>query len=641
MIARSASPAATILLALTAFVVSLVAWSAPAFAQAVEISANVDANEIELGDTVTYTLQVTSSSRETPTDPRLAVPSGFTLVDSGASPSTMMSIINGHASEKHGLLAHWRLRSDRLGTFTLGPASVALGAGRKSGTAQTVKVVAPGQARPRPWRKSPRQPAHPLGSGWDPFKGLFPGFDDDGPEEPPSVPTDARLGMDQPRAPVAFLHATVDKTRAVVGEQVTLTVYLYEDLQARQGRPSDVHEATATDFVKRSLLQDETRAIHVGHAIVGGRPWSVKLVRKSALFPIKTGKLSIAPMSLTLPQARVGLRESETLVVDVTEPPVAGRPVGYQIGDTGDFSLSASVAPRNVDQHGAIGVTIELRGTGNLPSVLPMPEIAGVEWLDPQTRDSLGPASAERYGGTRTFSYVVRLHKAGQVDLGEVRLPFYDPQARTYSVARTALGIVQVARATSTRDAGGVDVAEDVLPGLPLPRAALEGPAERTFLTERGAYWGAVFGSPLACAAALALVGVARRARERRASAAPSPDRVARQRRAEADAAMRGGDGKAALAAAARAIEAEIHARTGINVRGTSTEGALRELADAGVDEPAARAILEALSACEDARFSPGGIPMEQAHALWQRATGSLARLGGGRSSPPAARGDG
>src|SRR5262249_21661025 len=153
-------------------------------------------------------------------------------------------------------------------------------------------------------------------------------------------------------APVAFLHATIDKTRVVVGEQVTLSVYLYEDLHERQGRPSDVHEATATEFVKRSLLTDESRAILVGNASVGGKPWSVKLVRKSAFFPIKTGRLAIDPMSLTLPQARVGLRESEQLYVDVIDPPIDGRPAGFQVGDTGDFSLSATVSPRQIDQHG-------------------------------------------------------------------------------------------------------------------------------------------------------------------------------------------------------------------------------------------------------------------------------------------------
>jgi hypothetical protein len=598
-----------------------IGWSGPAFAQ-VEINARVDVNEVELGDTVTYSLEASTTGGESLDDARLPTPQGFTVVRQGASPSQMVTIVNGRMSEKRGITAQWVLRSDRLGTFSIGPASIAVGNTRKTGTTQRVTVVAPGSGRAKPRRPKGFDPFDPFnggGSPLDPFKGIFPG-DDEQSDPVGQLNADPKLGLDNPRGPVAFLHATIDKTHAVVGEQVTLNVYLYEDLRQRQGRPSDVHEATATDFVKRSLIQDETRAVHVGNAIVGGHPWSVKLVRKNALFPLKAGRLAISPMSLTLPQARVGLRESETLYVDVSEPPVANRPVGYQIGDTGDFSLSATTAPRTVEQHGAVGVTVELRGTGNMPGTLPTPEIAGVEFLEPQTRDSLGPVANDRFGGTRTFSYVVRLHKDGAIDLGEIRLPYWDPQARAYSVARASLGIVQVSRSTG-RDAGP-EVAEQVLAGMPAIRTTLEGKREETFLTERPLYWVTLFGSPLACLAVISLGDAARRVRQRRANTAPSPERIARERRAEAEAAMKGEDGKPAVAAVLRALEAELLVRTGVNVRGTSKDGALRELVDVGVSEDAANRAIRLMSACEDARFSPSrsALPISAARDLWAQA---------------------
>jgi hypothetical protein len=635
------------LLLFIACAVSIVLLGGPAFAQDVVVTSNVDANEVELGDTVTYTLEASSSTGEPVSDPRLANTQGFTIIDQRAGPTHMVSIINGRVTEKRGLNASWTLRAERLGTFLIGPASVAVGNARRNAPAQRVNVVAPGQGRPKP-RRGPK-PFDPFGgSPFDPFGGLFPsipGIDDDR-TDPffQAVPeTDPKLALDSPRGPIAFLHATVDKTRAVVGEQVTLTVYLYEDPRARQGRPYDVHEATATHFLKRSLLKDETRAIHVGHALVGGRPWAVKLVRKNALFPLKTGRLTIEPMSLSLSNAPNGKRESETLHVDVTEPPLANRPAGYQMGDTGDFSLSSEVTPRDVDQHGAVGVTVELRGTGNIPSSLPTPEVAGVEWLEPQTRDDLGPVSNDRFGGTRTFSYVVRLHKDGAIDLGEIRLPYYDPRTRSYHVARTSLGIVQVAPSQG-RDAAP-EVVEEILPGLPAPRAALEGRRAQTYLTERPLYWGAVFGAPLACAVGIALFGAVARLHERRANKAPSPERIAKERRAEAEAALKDADGKAAVAAIARFLEAEIIARTGVNVRGTSGQGAVAELTDAGAPAEAAKEAVDVLAACEDARFAPdasGGVSMDDARALFARAKAAAAALDEtDRSSVPPPKGSG
>jgi hypothetical protein len=73
---------------------------------------------------------------------------------------------------------------------------------------------------------------------------------------------------------------------------------------------------------------------------------------------------------------------------------------------------------------------------------------------------------------------------------------------------------------------------------------------------------------------------------------------------------MRGDDGKEAVARAARALEAEILARTGVNVRGTAGETALDELTDAGLDGAHADALLAALSALEEARFAPSGVTM-------------------------------
>jgi len=356
------------------------------------------------------------------------------------------------------------------------------------------------------------------------------------------------------------------------------------------------------------------------------RTWSVSIVRKDALFPLKTGHLMIEPMSLSLPQARAGKRESERLAVDIGEPPRDGRPAGYALGDVGDMALSATVSPRTLEQGGAVGVTIELRGTGNLPSQLALPVQQGVDWLDAQTRDDLKAVSSDRFGGTRTFSYVVRVHKAGPIDLGEVRLPFWDPDRKAYSVARASLGVLDVAK--GNEHLAAPDEKEQVLPGLPKPRMTLEGQRAESYLAERPVYWGLLFGSPLACVFAIGAHGAARRLREKRAAAAPSPERIAKERRAEADAAAKGDDAKAAMGAIARAIEAGVLAKTGVNVRGGDGATIARELEDAGVSSERTKTIVDLLRTCEDARFSPDGVTTTHARETWKRAEETLDDLG-------------
>ena len=88
---------------------------------------------------------------------------------------------------------------------------------------------------------------------------------------------------------------------------------------------------------------------------------------------------------------------------------------------------------------------------------------------------------------------------------------------------------------------------------------------------------------------------------------------------------MKGADGTAALAAALKAVEAEVLARTGVNIRGTSAEGARTELVDAGVPAEAARSIVDVIAACEAGRFSPTGTAIDDARAVWKRAEAALA----------------
>ncbi len=602
-----------------------------AYAQArVEINANVDSDTVEVGETLTYSLQVLAHGGPSPSDPRPGSTPGFSQQNVTSMPVHMRTNNNGVVDDVNGLMTSWSLRADRVGTFSLGPASVSVGGARRSGSPVRVKVVERGKGPPR---RGGRPAVDPFsGNSLDPFKALFDFGDDDRRAPEPAAPSvDPKLALSEPRSPIAFLHATIDKSRVVVGEQVTLSVFLYEDPYSRQGRAREMHEATATDFVKRSLIEDETREIGVGNALVGGKVWVVKLLRKNALFPLKTGHLMIEPMSITLPQARVGLRATETLAVDVTEPPIDGRPAGYAIGDVGDMSLQSTVAPRAIPRDGAVGVTIELRGTGNLPGQLALPVVPGVEWLEQQSRDRLGPLSQDRFGGSRTFSYVVRIHQEGAVDLGEVKLPFYDAQKGKYAIAKATLGIVNVA-AGPVRDAG-TDEPEVVLAGMPKERRALEGTRATTYLSERPTYWGALFGSPLVCALALGAHGLIGRMREKRAAASPSLDRLAKERRSDAESAVRGEDGKGAMGAVARAIEAVVLAGTSVNLRGVPNETSRRELAESGVSESDADEIAALMRACEDARFSPDGVQVETARKTWERAKKVLDRVKGTAAS--------
>src|SRR5262249_20926959 len=153
--------------------------------------------------------------------------------------------------------------------------------------------------------------------------------------------------------------------------------------------------APLTDFLRVPLLKNPGTEQPVV-AMAGGRRYIAKLFDRVAIFPMKAGDLHTGSLRVTFAGARVGRfgdRESEDHVIHVTEPPRAGRPPGYGIGDVGQFALAASVQPRRIDQGGSAAVTIKLSGTGNLPQSLHLPERSGVEWLDPEKKEAIEPQS--------------------------------------------------------------------------------------------------------------------------------------------------------------------------------------------------------------------------------------------------------
>ncbi len=616
-----------------AVVIAFSSWSGVARASKPELSVQLDADVVGEGDDVRLTLQALSDDAP-PQSPQPGNTAGFTVAGSSSGPSQSIVIQNGHITKRQGLNATWTLHSTRQGSFTLGPCTVMIGGVRYASQSVHVTVVGAGQA---PQRVNPFDPfgmGSPFGTGspFDPFRGLMDSLGRDA--QPQRPQTDPRLTLDSPRGRIAFLHATVDKPAAVVGEQVTLTVSLYIEANEREAELNDVHEASADDFVKRSIVEDDAGDKNLQTALVGGALYHVKLLRKWGLFPLRTGDLEIGPMSLALSRRRASrsapnvdqLRQSETLYVHVTEPPLAGRPPGYVVGDTGNFALSADTTPRDIEQEGAVGVTVDLSGTGNMPSSLTPPARTGIEWLTPELHEKLGAFSGEKYGGKRTFAFVVRLHKSGTVDLGEITLPYYNPDTRAYGVARAALGVVNVR--PSAAAAPSAEPAFDPLAALPPARTQLSTPhAEPAHLADSSLFWLGLSSTTVAYGLVQGALALTRRLRRTRADRAASPETDLKARMAAAARACRGTDSRAADAAVARALHAATIAKVGVNVRDAEGTEVSRRLAGAGVDGDVARRVEELIRDCETARFSPDVAEMGAVRERWENAQGVVGAL--------------
>jgi hypothetical protein len=584
---------------------------------------------IEAGESAMLVMTVQPGDQAT--DPQLSVPAGLTVLGKTVSPSFQISISNGHMTQIVSTRVMFRVRADREGRFTLGAPTVVAGGQRVIGDRTTLRVVARGSLAQRP--PDPLDPFGMFGGG-NPFQ-QFDQPQIDLPE--PTLPIDPRFNLPAARDSGIFLHATVDKTQAVVGEQVTLTIWVYADITETDPELSDPHEVGTSEFLREAISIPST-VERAGFARAGGRTFAVAMLRKWALFPLHAGVLDITPMQVDI--GRRGARSSEALSVRVTEPPMDHRPAGYAVGDVGHFALSADVTPREVERGAAVSVVVDLSGWGNLPSSLTVPARPNVTWLDPEVKndvkvlDEKTAGAPDVWGGSRTFSYIVTPQKEGDVDLGDISVSFYDPRTRSYGTARATLGTIHV-----KPGANAPPVADESKPFVNMPplRDAMSGVrANEPRLDDSRAFFGlllmptALFG--IAVSARRAAKKFAERSRERKTS--PLAD--LKQRVRALDDARAADDGRAIDGATIRVLESAAVAHASVNVRGVGGEAVASVLTRAGVDAESATELRDLLEACAAARFSPEGVELVDAKKRAERASALVARLEHAQSSSPA-----
>jgi len=594
--------------------VMLVVAAPRAFAQgSVEVGAKLSTDTVEVGEAFVLELSAMTGDRTSFADPQLRLPAGLSASGPSVGSKSLVQMGANGTMFRRGISAKWRLVASAAGSYTIPPPSIR--AGGKVITVEAalrVRVVAPGQKPPA------RQ------SAFDPF-GLGSPFDDplddflkdaakkreadvivDEPVENLDALGEAGKALALARGddPYLFLRVVPDRTKAVVGEQVTLRYLEYYRVTNER---FDEREPKLPDFLKVPLEDEPGQAQRLTTA-VGGKLYFVQELDRVAVFPLRAGALHTgqvtAQFRVPYLKNKTVSRASNDVVIEVREPPMQGRPAGYRVGDVGRFKLQATVTPKQTLAGETVSVTVKVEGRGVMPNALRVPERSGVEWFTPEKHDESDVQSG-RVGGSRTFGYAVRVVDQGEVDLGWVELPHFDVEAAEYRVARAALGTVKV-----LPKPGASEAPKPTAPNEDDPFAGLPGlrRTQRTFepATTRApsAPWFvglAAFPSLAVLLGSLALRG-ARNLAARRASRLAEPDHLARQALEEL---RRARDPAAIAGLAERAIHLAIEAATGLRSRGILLDELPAALAAHQVPDALAAEAHATLLAASELRYQP------------------------------------
>jgi hypothetical protein len=588
------------------------ARAAPAGAS---FAASIDRAAVAPGQPFVYRVTLSTSSQGQPEGFRPPDFKGLQVLG-GPFTQTGINMVMGGAGTTVQNNVTWSyelvLPQGARAPVTIGAAHVRVDGQNWASNAVALRVGAAAPAAPR----QQRQP------------GLFPrGLFGDEPEAEESQVSSS--------AGAAFIRAVADKKRAFVGEQVTVTWYLY--LSSPQSNFQQLVQPKTDGFWAEEIPSTNPQGrLAFTDQVEGGQHYQVAVVGQRALFPLAAGKLTVTPLEAQVSRADFFGRpvnprrlKSEALTIEAVAPPrqtdEGAQPDRFPAGNVGQFTLDVAVDRAAVAIGDAVTLTVTVRGLGNLRHVVmpSLPSLPGWKGYEPKTNVTLAPSAVVQ--GTKTVEWLIRPEQPGKTTIPALALVSFDPAAKRYVETRSKpIEIVVSGEATGASigssgappAAGGTPAAgggvENVIAAEIRPirvRATPSRSVGTAFL--HGAGFKITLVTPPLAFVAFAFVG---RLRDRLSRDEGRTSRrrlrsIAR-RRLHAAAAHRD-----AGRAAAFYVEIERVLRDALSEKLRTPVGGLRleELAELlrarGLPADDVTRVASVLEACDEARFSPGGEP--------------------------------
>ena len=259
------------------------------------------------------------------------------------------------------------------------------------------------------------------------------------------------------------------------------------------------------------------------------------MLRTTVLYPQKTGKLDIEPLTLDIPIDVQGTRRdifgrrlmervNKTISagnrsIDVKPLPLEGKPDGFN-GAVGDFTFDVSTNKNTLNVNESLQLDVKVAGKGNL-KLFTAPTVklpSTLEVYEPEHSESVNTTIAGMQGSI-TDSYTIVPQFKGTYPVNPITFSFFDPKTEKYKTITSKEFTIEVENgpissataATNSNDAQKqVVLSKDNFKYLKLD-ANLEPIAKEDFF--KSALFWSLLGGPFLLIPLFILAGKKRRAR--------------------------------------------------------------------------------------------------------------------------------
>ncbi len=401
----------------------------PVLARAASLTAGLDREAVAPGEPFIFEVSL-SAADESVEGFRAPDFHGLQVLSAPQFPSRSTSVQIGGGQQVVQNSYTWTfqlaLPSGVKGSLNIGAAHVRVGGRELASNPVPVRIGASsGGQRPRP-----------AGRG-NPFQQLF-----GGPQMRSPIDDDPAAAVSSTPS-AAFIRVVPDKTRAFVGQQVTVAWYLY--LSQEQNKYETLSEPHTDGFWSEEIPStNPSGRLSFTPENQGGRTYNVALLFKKALFPLQAGKLTITSMEAQVAQVdffgtpvRARRLKTEPVVIDAEPLPREGAPAHFETGNVGHYEISATVDRSAVTVGDAVTLKVVVKGTGNVRNVQPpaLPPLDG--WKSYEPKSDVAVDGGEVISGTKTVEWLLRPERAGKTAVPPLVLETFDPASKRYRAVRS------------------------------------------------------------------------------------------------------------------------------------------------------------------------------------------------------------
>jgi len=241
------------------------------------------------------------------------------------------------------------------------------------------------------------------------------------------------------------LVAEISKTNPYLNEAITVVYKLYVSPSIAVDNWNEIDSPRFNDFWSQNIKMQNLQA---QNGTYNGEDYRYVVYKKVVLYPQKTGKLDLEPLTLDVSMrvptnrrdifgSRMMTRVNRTISagsksINVKPLPEQGKPVDFT-GAVGNFNFDVFASKRVLDASESLQLKVEVRGNGNL-KLFNLPKVSlpsSLEVYEPEHDENV-QTNLSGMQGSISDSYTVVPQFKGKYPIPSISFSYFDLETKSY-----------------------------------------------------------------------------------------------------------------------------------------------------------------------------------------------------------------